>query len=116
MVRVFHCDDSLAFRELIRAKFEDDSEITLVGGAADLDRTLGEVAHRRPDVVLLDLLDSDRDVIAELRGVAPGLHVVLLTGHVREYAEARRAQAEAYVAKDAPIDELREAVLRVTRG
>lgn len=116
MVRVFHCDDSLAFRELIRAELEDDPEIAVVGGAPDLDLALGEVSRARPDVVLLDLLDVERDAIGELRRVAPGVHVVLLTGHVREYAEARRADAEAYVGKDAPIDDLRDAVLRVTRG
>ena len=39
--------------------------------------------------------------------------MVVLSGHPRAYGEGRRAGAVAYVEKDAPISELREAVLRI---
>jgi chemotaxis response regulator CheB len=113
MIRVLHCDDSTAYRALIRAELEDDADIQIVGEAPDVDvavRVCGEV---RPDIVLLDLLDVDRDAVGELQGVAPQVRVVVLSGHPREYGERKRAGAAAYVEKDAPIDELRATVLRV---
>jgi DNA-binding NarL/FixJ family response regulator len=116
MVRVLHCDDSLAYRALIRAELEDDAEIEIVAEAADVDGAVSLAGETRPDVVLLDLLDAERDAVAELASVAPGVRVVVLSGHPREYGETRRGGAAAYVEKDAPIAELRETVLRVAAG
>jgi chemotaxis response regulator CheB len=116
MVRVVHCDDSAAFRALIRAELEDDAEIEIVGEAADVDVAVRVAGQTRPDVVLLDLLDVDRDAVGDLRRVAPEVRVVVLSGHPREYGERRRGGAAAYVEKDAPIAELRETVLRVAGG
>jgi two-component system response regulator DesR len=116
MIRVLHCDDSASFRALIQAELEDDADITIVGDAADVDGAVRLAAETRPDVVLLDLLDIDRDAVGELQTVAPNVRVVVLSGHPREYGEGRRGGAEAYVEKDAPIAELRETVLRVAGG
>jgi chemotaxis response regulator CheB len=116
MVRVLHCDDSSAFRALIRAELEDDADIEIVGEAADVDRAVSVAGATRPDVVLLDLLDVDRDAVGELKRVAPDVRVVVLSGHPREYGEKRRGGAVAYVEKDAGIDELRATVLRVAGG
>jgi DNA-binding NarL/FixJ family response regulator len=112
MVRVFHCDDSSAFRALLRAQLDGDDEIEVIGEAPDLDQAVQGVAEVRPDVVLLDLLDAERDAVAELRSAAPETRVVVLSGHPREYGRKLRADASGYVEKDAPLQELREAVLR----
>ena len=116
MVRILHCDDSTSFRALLRAELEDDEELEIVGEAPDVDGAVAVAGETRPDVVLLDLLDVERDAVGELESVAPGVRVVVLSGHPREYGEGRRAGAAAYVEKDAPIAELRETVLRVARG
>ncbi|MBI5105899.1 MAG: response regulator [Solirubrobacterales bacterium] len=116
MIRVFHCDDSGAFRALLQAQLEDDADIEIVGGAADVDGAVKGVAATRPDVVLLDLLDAERDAVAELAQVSPSTRVVVLSGHPREYGERLRGDAVAYVEKDAPLDELRTAVLRAATG
>jgi DNA-binding NarL/FixJ family response regulator len=116
MVRVLHCDDSAAFRALLRAELEDDADIELVGEAPDVDGAIEVAGRTRPDVVLLDLLDVDRDAVGELRVAVPGVSVVVLSGHPREYGEGRRAGAAAYVEKDAPIAELRATVMRVAGG
>ena len=116
MVRVLHCDDSAAFRALLRAELEDDADIEIVGEASNVDAALVVAGDTHPDVVLLDLLDVDRDAVGELRTVAPSVQVVVLSGHPRIYGEGRRAGAAAYVEKDAPIAELRETVLRVAAG
>jgi DNA-binding NarL/FixJ family response regulator len=116
MIRVLHCDDSSAFRALLRAELEDDAEIEIVGEAPDVDVAVAVAEATRPDIVLLDLLDVERDAVGELQTVAPDVRVVVLSGHPREYGEGRRAGAAAYVEKDAPIAELRATVLRVAGG
>jgi DNA-binding NarL/FixJ family response regulator len=116
MVRVLHCDDSSAFRALIRAELEDDADIEIVGEAPDVDGALQVAGETRPDIVLLDLLDVDRDAVSELQRVVPDIQVVVLSGHPRAYGEGRRGGAVAYVEKDAPIAELRETVLRIAAG
>jgi DNA-binding NarL/FixJ family response regulator len=116
MVRVLHCDDSSAFRALIRAELEDDADIEIVGEAPDIDAAVAVASETRPDIVLLDLLDVDRDAVGELQRVVPDIRVVVLSGHPRAYGEGRRGGAVAYVEKDAPISELRETVLRIAAG
>jgi DNA-binding NarL/FixJ family response regulator len=116
MVRILHCDDSAAFRALIRAELEGDEALELVGEAASIDGALRAAGETRPDVVLLDLLDTERDAVHELEERVPGVRVVVLSGHPREYGERRRGNAAAYVEKDASIEELRATVLRVARG
>ena len=116
MVRILHCDDSAAFRALIRAELEDDERLEVVGEAATIDAALRAAGETRPDVVLLDLLDTDRDPVGELKEILPGVQVVVLSGHPREYGERRRGNAAAYVEKDASIEELRATVLRVAGG
>jgi len=113
MVRVLHCDDSSAFRALIRAELEDDEDIEIVGEAPDVDGAVRVAGETRPDIVLLDLLDVERDAVGELKRVVPDIRVVVLSGHPRAYGEGRRGGAVAYVEKDAPISELRETVLRI---
>ncbi|MET0603396.1 MAG: response regulator transcription factor [Baekduia sp.] len=116
MVRVLHCDDSSAFRALIRAELEDDEDIEIVGDAPDVDGAVRLAGETRPDIVLLDLLDVERDAVSELQRVVPDIRVVVLSGHPRAYGEGRRGGAVAYVEKDAPISELRETVLRIAGG
>lgn len=116
MVRVLHCDDSSAFRALIRAELENDADIEIVGEAPDVDGAIRVAGETRPDIVLLDLLDVERDAVGELQRVVPDIRVVVLSGHPRAYGEGRRAGAVAYVEKDAPISELRETVLRIAGG
>jgi DNA-binding NarL/FixJ family response regulator len=116
MVRVLHCDDSSAFRALIRAELEDDDDIEIVGEAPDVDGALRVAGETRPDIVLLDLLDVERDAVGELQRIVPDIRVVVLSGHPRAYGEGRRGGAAAYVEKDAPISELRETVLRIAGG
>jgi DNA-binding NarL/FixJ family response regulator len=113
MVRVFHCDDSTSFRALLRAELEGDVDIEIVGDAGDLPAALDDLADADADVLLLDLLDIDRDVVAEVAEVAPGTRVVVLSGHPREYGLRMRPDAVDYIEKDAGIDILRETVLRV---
>jgi DNA-binding NarL/FixJ family response regulator len=116
VLRVFIADDSLGFGTLAGAWLEGYEDIDVVGTARTAPDAIARLTDARPDVVLLDLLDVERDAVGELQAVAPQVRVVVLSGHPREYGERRRGGAVAYVEKDAPIAELRETVLRAARG
>ena len=48
-IRVFHCDDSLPFRALVREVLDGEDDLDLVGFAADGEAAVSEVAEARPD-------------------------------------------------------------------
>jgi len=110
-VRVFHCDDSDAFRRLLELTLADREGLELVGGAADRRGALEGVAATQPDVVLLDAIAPDfgTDLVEELVRAAPRAKVVVLTGQPELRPDDPRVSA--VVSKDVPVDEL-EAVMR----
>ncbi len=110
-MRVFHCDDSDAFRRLLQLMLAEREGIELVGGAPDRARALDGVAAAQPDVVLLDAIAPDfgTDLVEELLAAAPGTKVVVYSGHPELRADD--ARVSAVVSKDTPMDEL-EATLR----
>ncbi len=114
-MRVFHCDDSDAFRRLLELMLADRDGIELVGGAADRSGALRGVTSAQPDVVLLDAIAPDfgTDLVEELLDAAPGVKVVVYSGH----PELRDAdpRVSAVVSKATPMDEL-EATLRRVAG
>lgn len=107
-VRVLHCDDSGAFRAMLRAAIGD--VVDFVGEAVDHDGAVAAARRTQPDVVLLDLLDNGEDPVARLRDAAPAARIVVLTGHEREYGRSVRPGADAYVEKGEPIDVLLAAI------
>jgi DNA-binding NarL/FixJ family response regulator len=81
-VRVFHCDDSGAFRLLVAELLADEAGIELVGQAETTDGTIDGVRWTSPDVVLLDLRGGDLGpgLVAAVRAVAPSSAIVVLSG------------------------------------
>jgi DNA-binding NarL/FixJ family response regulator len=110
-VRVFHCDDSDAYRRLLELSLGSNDEIDLVGGAGDRAAALQGIQRTQPDVVLLDAIAPDfgTDLVGDILQVAPGARVVVLSG--LPGARAADERIAAHVTKDASFDEL-EGVLR----
>jgi len=116
VVRVFHCDDSHAYRRLIRAVLEDEEGIELVGEAAGRADLLGGLAETRPDLLLLDMVRgvTDADLAGELQAAAPGLVVVVLSGHPSEAVDPGiRAMSAAHVTKSTTFAALAETIREV---
>lgn len=109
-VRVLHCDDSAAFRALLRAALEAEESLEIVGEAASNDMLIAETQRLHPDVVLLDMLADGETTIAELQAVDPGVRIVMLSGHPAGYGRQMRPGATAYVEKGAPIETLIAAI------
>jgi len=116
VVRVLHCDDSLAYRRLIRAVLALERDIELVGEATGRDGLLEALAAAGPDVLLLDMVHgvTDADLAPELAAAAPGMAVIILSGHPPERVDPGiRAMAAAHITKSTAFAELTETIRRV---
>ena len=119
-IRVLVCDDSEAFRSLLRYTLQEDPGIEVVGEAADGMAAIQAAERLQPDVVLLDLtmpiLDG-MDAIAAVLERAPGAQVVALSGWGADRMEqaALDQGAIAYVEKSDDVEALRAAVRAAAR-
>ena len=111
-VRVFHCDDSEAFRVLVREVLAEAPDLELVGAAATAQAAVDGVRATAPDVVLLDLVGRDLgpELVDRVRAAAPAARVVVLSGW-EGGLDGRRVDAR--VGKDDALDGLVPAIRRV---
>ncbi|HVW17047.1 MAG TPA: hypothetical protein VHB30_02250 [Solirubrobacteraceae bacterium] len=111
MIRVFHCDDSEAFRLVVREMLRDGGEIEVVGGAPTVAAAQDALPGAAPDVVLLDLLEGagEDDLVARLAPHAPAARFVVYSGR----PERDGAAAAAHLHKAADFGELRRVILEV---
>lgn len=122
IVRLVVVDDHAVVRAGIRALLESQPDLSVVGEAADALNAHNVVRHTEPDVVLMDLnLGSGgdgADVTGTLRALPEPPHVLVLTTYDTEsdILAAIDAGAAGYLLKDAPPDELFDAVRRTARG
>ena len=85
--------------------------------AANVDAAVAAAGDAHPDVVLLDLLDAEpRRGRRAADGGAAACGSSSSAAIRASTASAAGGGADAYVEKDAPIDELRDTVLRVAAG
>ena len=111
MVRVFHCDDSSAFRLLVREMLQAHGDVEIVGEAGTLDQALAGLPAARPDVLLVDLFEPQRgsDLLRTLREAAPDARLVVYTGMPEDHTPAG---ADEHVHKSVPFDQLHRVVTR----
>jgi DNA-binding NarL/FixJ family response regulator len=121
MISVVVADDQLLVRAGLKMVLDAESDIEVVGEAADGEQVL-EVARRtRPDVVLMDIrmpvldgLEASRRLLA--REDAPKV-LVLTTFDEEEYLyEALRAGTSGFLLKVSPPEQLIGAVRTVAAG
>jgi two-component system response regulator DevR len=123
-VRILVVDDHTIVRQGLRSILDLEPDFTVVGEAADAEQAVAETARLSPDVVLLDLMLSDRapaeglDVCAELRERHPGVSVVVLTTFLDErlLLGALRHGASGYALKDVDAVELARIIRSVHGG
>ena len=108
-VRVFHCDDSSAFRVLVREMLHDIGGIELVGEAGSLDEAVAKLPVAAPDVVLVDLFERTRqeELLGQLREAAPNARMLIYTGMPEEHVPHG---AEGHVHKSVPFESLHRAI------
>lgn len=121
MIRVLLADDQALVRGALAAMLRLESDIEVVAEVGSGDEVLAVAREQRPEVALIDIQMPGRDgiaVTAELREVLPDCRVAMCTtfGRPGYLARAMAAGATGFVVKDAPPEELADAVRRVHRG
>lgn len=121
MIRVLLADDQALVRGALAAMLSIESDIEVVAEVGSGDEVVPAAQRSRPDVALLDVQMPGKDGLtaaAELRKAMPGCRVVVCTtfGRPGYLARAMAAGAAGFVVKDAPPEQLVEAVRRVHAG
>jgi len=112
-VRVLVVDDHMAVREGLKALINGEDGFEVVGEAVDAEEGLRLARRHRPDVIVLDNEMPGRhgvDILPTLRAEVPFAKLVVfsLDGALR--ARALAAGAHTFIAKDAPMDQILEAL------
>lgn len=124
-IRVLLADDQAMVRAGFRMILESDPQIAVAGEAADGAEAVTQSRRLRPDLVLMDVqmpgvdgIEATRQIVAQGRALAPAPRVVILTTFEwDDYLFASlRAGASGFLLKNAPPEDLIEAVKIVAAG
>ncbi|MFC7789801.1 response regulator [Microbacterium sp. MAHUQ-60] len=120
-IRLVIVDDQAMLRGALSALLELESDLTVVGVAGSGEEAVEVVQTTRPDVCLMDIQMPGMDGIAAtrtVRAVSPDTRVLIVTTFARPgyLRSALDAGASGFVVKDAPAEQLADAVRRVHAG
>ena len=121
VIRVLLADDQSLVRGALAALLSLEPDLEVVAEVGRGDEVVAAARESKPDVALLDVEMPGLDGIAAaaaLRAEVPAVRVAILTtfGRPGYLRRAMEAGALGFVVKDAPADELAEAVRRVAAG
>jgi DNA-binding NarL/FixJ family response regulator len=120
-IRILCVEDHPVFREGLKTVIGCETDMLLVGHAANAVQAIAEFRSHRPDVTLMDLRlpgADGTDVLIAIRGEFPEARIVILTtsdgdGDIQR---AMRAGASAYVLKSMQMDDLLGVIRSVHAG
>jgi NarL family two-component system response regulator LiaR len=120
-ISVLLVDDHAVVRQGLRAFFDTQPDLSIVGEAASGEEAIRLATDHVPDVVLMDLVMPGMDGVEatlRIKRITPRTQVIVLTSyHEDEHIfPALRAGALSYLLKDTGMDELADAVRRAARG
>jgi two-component system, NarL family, response regulator DesR len=121
VIRILMADDQHLVRGALAALLNLEPDIEVVAEVARGDEVVEKARETRPDVALLDVEMPGLDGLAAaaaLRVEVPSCNVLIVTtfGRAGYLRRAMEAGALGFVVKDAPAEQLAEAVRRVARG
>ncbi len=120
-VRVVIADDHPVVRAGLRGMLEPESDIEVVGEATNGREAVSLVGRLEPEVVLMDLQMPELDGVAatkQIRDRYPETNVLVLTTFDTDadITRAISAGATGYLLKDAPRQDLFQAIRAAARG
>jgi len=121
MIRVVLVDDQVMVRAGFRMILESEADITVVGEAGDGREAVEVIARSAPHVVLMDVRMPVMDGIEATREVVSSESearvLILTTFDLDDYVySALRAGASGFMLKDAPAEQLINAVRVIAAG
>jgi DNA-binding NarL/FixJ family response regulator len=122
VIRLLLADDQELVREGLRTIFESESDLEVIGEAADGEQAVQQARLLRPDLVVIDVRMPETDglqatrTLLDTNGWRPRV-LVLTTFDLDEYVfEALRAGASGFALKSAPRHQLVAAVRTAADG
>lgn len=120
-IRILIADDHTVVRDGLSAILGMQSDIKVVAEAADGEEGCALFQKHRPDVMLLDLRMPKLDgleVVRRIRSRDPAARIVIVTTYDsdEDIFRSLQAGAQGYVLKDAPRQQIIEAVRKVFAG
>ncbi|MDQ5820052.1 MAG: response regulator transcription factor [Actinomycetota bacterium] len=122
MIRILIVDDQAMVRTGFRMILESEEDLDIVGEAADGLEAIDQARALQPDVILMDIRMPRLDGLEATRRILDGAVstakvLVLTTFDLDEYVyESLRAGASGFMLKDAPPEQLVDAIRIVASG
>lgn len=121
LIKVLIVEDQQMFREGVRNRLEQEADICIVGEAATGEEALAQVENVRPNLVILDIRLPDVsgiEVARHMRQRWPELKILMLSSYdFDQYVTAAaRVGIQGYLVKDAPQDDLVNAIHLIALG
>jgi DNA-binding NarL/FixJ family response regulator len=121
MIKILIADDHPVVREGLKKIFEAEPDFRIVEEARTGQEVLNKVQKTDVNMVLLDITMPGKnwlEVLKELRRDYPDLPVLIISMHTEEeyVLRALRAGAAGYLPKESIMQELVEAVQKISRG
>ena len=114
-IKVMIVDDHPVVRSGLTAMFHAFADLQLIGEAASGYEALAKCQQTLPDVILMDMMMPGMDGIEVTRAILeqhPSVKIIILTSFAEEdmVQDALKAGATSYLLKNAPIDQLADAI------
>ena len=123
MIKIFIVDDHQMMIDGIKAYFENDTEIEIIGSSISYDNAIRKIRNSNLffDILLTDLNLKDKtglDLIRKLKEANQNCEYMVLTMYFEKniISELKKLGVKGFLHKDAPQLKLREAVINVSRG
>jgi DNA-binding NarL/FixJ family response regulator len=120
-IRILIVDDHAMLREGIAGLIADETDMTLVGEAANGQEALEQFRKHRPDITVMDLQMpkmSGLDAMIAIRSEFPEARIIVLTTYMGDVQVLRalKAGARAYLLKNTLRTELLRTIRSVDEG
>jgi two-component system invasion response regulator UvrY len=121
MIRVVLADDHQLIREGLKKIFRDEQGIHVVHEAGTAAEIFNFLRSSQADVLVLDVNMPGRsgiDILSDLKKEFPGIAILMLSMHPEDALAVRalRAGASGYITKNAPPEEIVNAVRKIASG
>jgi DNA-binding NarL/FixJ family response regulator len=121
MIGLVLADDHRVFAEGLGVMLDAEDDLAVLGVAHDAHQAVELAAKHEPMVLLLDAHMPGSDLVSTLRAVkaaSPGTRVLMLSADTRKetIAEALRAGADGFLAKDASSRQVAGAIRSLAEG
>ncbi len=121
MIKLLICDDQYVIREGLKAIFETDAGLQVVGTAADGAEALDLIPQLKPDLVLMDLkmpVMNGVQATRHIRQKYPDVKILVLTTYDADewVFDAIRSGAAGYLLKDTQREALIAAIRDTMAG